>query len=88
MTVATTAVKLVAAVKQIAVAYRFGVGDDLDAYLIAYLYVTFIILIISVSFASAIIPTYVDVKNRLGQGSAAALFGSITSWCFLFTLAA
>ncbi len=51
MTVATTAVKLVAAVKQIAVAYRFGVGDDLDAYLIAYLYVTFIILIISVSFA-------------------------------------
>lgn len=88
MTVATTAVKLVAAVKEIAIAYRFGVGDDLDAYLIAYLYVTFIILIISVSFASAIIPTYVDVKNRLGHDSTSALFRSITSWCFLFTLAA
>lgn len=83
----TVIIKLFAAVKEIAVAYRFGVGDDLDAYLIAYLYVTFVILIISVSFASAIIPTYVDAKKK-GHVSASALFRSITSWCFLFTLLA
>lgn len=85
MTVVTAFVKLFAAVKEIAVAYRFGVGDDLDAYLIAYLYVTFIILIISVSFASAIIPTYVDIKRSKGHVAASALFKNITSWCFLFT---
>ena len=84
MTGATTAVKLVAAVKEIAVAHRFGVGDDLDAYLIAYLFSTFIIVIFSLSFASAIIPTYVHVKEKKGHHESCELFRSITSWSLIF----
>ena len=87
ITVATTAVKLVAAIKEIAVAHRFGIGDDLDAFLIAYLFATFTITIFSVSFASAIIPTYVHVKEKKGPDEACELFCGITSWSLVFVVA-
>ena len=87
MTGATTAVKLVAAVKEIAIAHRFGVGDDLDAFLIAYLFATFTITIFSVSFSSAIIPTYVQIREKKGHHDSCELFRSITAWSLTFILA-
>ena len=84
MTIATTAAKLVAAVKEITVAHHFGIGDDLDAYLIAYLFSTFFIIILSVSFAPAIIPTYIKVKNKAGKHESRELLRSITTWSLLF----
>ena len=71
------AVKLVATLKEITVAQRFGVGDYLDAFLIAYLLPSVAINVISGSFNAALIPTYIQVREQQGESEAQRLFSSI-----------
>src|SRR5262252_5217702 len=71
------AVKLAAMLKEITVAQRFGVGDYLDAFLIAYLLPSVAINVISGSFNAALIPTYIQVREQQGEAEAPRLFSSI-----------
>lgn len=73
---ATVLVKFVAFIKDAVVAWRFGTGDDLDAFLIALLVPSFIITVVSESLNSALIPTYIQVREQQGARSAQQLFAS------------
>ncbi|HEV2382128.1 MAG TPA: lipid II flippase MurJ [Terriglobia bacterium] len=71
--VATTA-------KELAVANFFGRGDALDAYLTAYVLPSFVVNIVAGSFNSAVIPTFVEVRERDGAAAAQRLFSSAMVW--------
>ena len=70
-------VKSVALGSTLLIASLFGTGDDIEAYFIAFLIPSFIFHVISGSFSSAMIPTYVQVKEQQGQAHAYALFSRI-----------
>ena len=61
-------------VKGIVVASFFGLGDALDAFLIAFLPVLFAIQVVIGAFTSSLIPTYILVKDQRGVNAAQDLF--------------
>jgi putative peptidoglycan lipid II flippase len=63
--------------KDLAVAYRFGTGDDLDAFLIALVLPTFAINVVASSLNSAFVPILIEVRERQGAESANRLFRSV-----------
>jgi putative peptidoglycan lipid II flippase len=71
--VATTA-------KELAVANYFGRGDALDAYLTAYVLPSFMVNIVAGSFNAAVIPTFVEVREKEGAAAAQRLFSSAMVW--------
>jgi putative peptidoglycan lipid II flippase len=73
----TTLVKLAAAAKEIAVAHQFGTSDELDAFLIALLLPAFAVTLIGGSLNGALIPTYIQVREREGQPAAQRLLSSL-----------
>jgi len=73
----TLAVKLVAAAKEIVVAYQFGTSDGLDAFLIAFLLPQLAINLIAGSFNAALIPTYIQVREQEGRREAQRLLSGI-----------
>jgi putative peptidoglycan lipid II flippase len=76
----TTFVKLLAFIKELVVARNFGTGDDLEAFLIALVIPSFIIAVIAGSFNSALIPTYIKVREQEGQQAAQKLFSGAVVW--------
>jgi putative peptidoglycan lipid II flippase len=76
----TTLVKLVAVLKELVVAYTFGTADELDAFLIASIVPSLIVTIVSGSFHSALIPTYIKARDREGMPAAQRLFASSVVW--------
>lgn len=76
----TVLVKLVSMGKELVVAQRFGTGDELDAFLIALLIPSFIINVIAGSFNAALIPTYIQVREKEGKQAAQRLFSGVTIW--------
>lgn len=60
--------------KEMVVAAFFGVGDSMDAFLIAFLPVLFIITVVAGAFTPALIPTYVRVREQQGVKAAQNLF--------------
>jgi putative peptidoglycan lipid II flippase len=76
----TIFVKLLALVKELVVAAQFGTTDDLDAFLIALTIPSFVLNIIAGSFNSALIPTYIKVREQAGLKSAQQLFAGATVW--------
>jgi putative peptidoglycan lipid II flippase len=74
------AVKLAATLKEVVVAHRFGVSDNLDAFLIAYVLPSFAINVIAGSFNSALIPTFIQVREREGEMAAQRLFSTVLVW--------
>jgi putative peptidoglycan lipid II flippase len=76
----TTLVKALAVVKELVVAYTFGTSDAIDAFLIALIIPSLIITIIAGSFSSALIPTYIKVRQREGIVAAQKLFAGTTIW--------
>ena len=70
-------VKLVALGSTLLIASLFGTGDDIEAYFIAFLLPSFIFQVVSGSFSSAMIPTYVQVAEQQGQAHAYALFSRV-----------
>ncbi len=74
---ATVLVKLAAFLKDLLVADRFGAGDDLDAFLVAFLIPSFAATVLAQSFASAFVPTYIRVHERQGAVAAHRLVSGV-----------
>ena len=81
----TAFVKLAAFVKELVVAWRFGTGDEIDAFLIAFVVPSFIVNVVAASFSSALVPTYIKVLEKEGRKSADKLFSGVVL-CGLFLL--
>lgn len=76
----TALVKVAAVVKELVVAWRFGTGDSLDAFLIAFVVPSFIINVVAGSFNAALIPTYIQVREQEGTKAAQRLLSGSTVW--------
>ncbi|MBD2138461.1 polysaccharide biosynthesis C-terminal domain-containing protein [Anabaena sp. FACHB-1237] len=81
----TALVKIVSVLKELVIAWRFGIEDKLDAFLIAWLVPDIILNVIAYSFNSALIPTYIKVREQDGMKAAKKLFhgASILSFFIL-----
>lgn len=73
----TVLAKVVSAGKDLVVAYQFGAGDELDAFLMAFLIPSFAVNLISGSLNAALIPTYIQVRKQEGLVAAADLYASV-----------
>lgn len=78
--IGTGLVKIITLVKDLFVAWEFGTGDDLDAFLVAFIVPSFIVSIVSSSFNAALIPTYIQVREREGKKTAQKLFSGVVFW--------
>ena len=77
ITAATAAVKVAAVVKDIVVAGTFGLGDALDAFLIALAIPSFLSGVVGYSFIGAFVPIYVRVRERQGPQVSYGLFSHV-----------
>jgi len=73
----TVLVKVVAAVKDIVIAGHFGLGDALDALLIAMVLPSFVTAVVAYSFSGAFIPAYVRAREKEGQHAGNLLFANV-----------
>lgn len=80
-------VKLVAMSKELVVAYQFGTRDALDAFLIAFLLPSLAINVVAGSFVSALVPTYIHVREREGAQKAQQLLDNVTFLALCLLLA-
>jgi len=76
----TAVVKLVTGSRESIIAWRFGTGDALDAFLIAFLIPSFIINLVAGSFNASFIPTYIQVREQDGLAAAQKLFSGAMVW--------
>jgi putative peptidoglycan lipid II flippase len=76
----TLFVKVITVAKELVVAWKFGINNDIDAYLIALLVPAFIINTIAGSVNAAIIPTYIQVREREGKKVAQKLLSGAITW--------
>lgn len=74
---ATLAVKVIAVVKDSIVVGQFGLGDQLDAFLIALVIPTFATTVIAGSFNASFLPPYIRIKEQEGAEAAKRLFANI-----------
>ena len=80
-------VKATATLKELAVAYRFGTGDAVDAFLIAFLVPSLVVNVLAGSLTSAFTPVYIQVREAQGALAARRLFGSAILGCTVLVLA-
>jgi putative peptidoglycan lipid II flippase len=76
----TLLVKLAGAVKVMVMANHFGTGDEMDAFLIAFLLPSFVAEVLAASFSAALIPTFVEIREQEGRAKAVELLSGVTSW--------
>lgn len=76
----TALVKIAIISKELVVAWRFGTGDALDAFFIAWLVPSFIIVLLPESFNAALIPTYIRVREQEGLDAAQQLLSKVIVW--------
>jgi putative peptidoglycan lipid II flippase len=74
----TLLVKFLGTAKELVVAWRFGTGDHLDSFYIGYMVPEFIINVVAGAFNTALIPSYIRVREQEGQEAAAKLLSSAT----------
>lgn len=74
----TALVQLAGVGKELVVAWRFGTGDELDAFLIAVVVPSLLVNIVGGAFHAALIPTYIKVRDREGTQSAQRLLSGVT----------
>ena len=72
-------VKVTAMAKELTVAYRFGTGDAVDAFLIAFLVPQLVVNVVAGSLAPAFTPVYIEVRENEGAVAARRLFGTATA---------
>ena len=72
--------QLVSITKEFLVAAYFGTGDDLDAFLIALLLPLFAINVLTGSFTSSFLPTFIRIIKEEGIHKAQELFSRIMGW--------
>jgi putative peptidoglycan lipid II flippase len=73
-------------VQVLVLAYFFGTSSALDAFFIAYLVPSFAVVVIAQSFNVALVPTYIEVRDRDGQQAAQRLLSTMTFWSVGFLL--
>ncbi len=73
----TGLVKLVGAAKVVFMARAFGVSDGLDAYLIAFLLPAFVCDTLAGSLNSALVPTFIQVRELEGPAAAFRLYRTV-----------
>lgn len=76
--------------KEMVVAASFGTGDALDAFVIAFLPLSFAGSVVAEAFTSALVPVYVQERDRHGQAAAQHLFSEamVVAMTWLFVVAA
>lgn len=81
-------VMLASMLKDLLIAHQFGRGDELDAFLIAFLLPSFGINVIAGSLNAALVPIYIQVREQQGNDAAQRLFSSVMAWSGLLLIAA
>ncbi|MBR8839662.1 MAG: polysaccharide biosynthesis C-terminal domain-containing protein [Stigonema ocellatum SAG 48.90 = DSM 106950] len=69
----TVVVKVVAFIKELLVAWKFGTGDAVDAFLIALMVPAFVMNVLGSSLSVALIPTYIHIEEKEGKKAAQSL---------------
>jgi putative peptidoglycan lipid II flippase len=82
----TLVVNLTATAKELLVAHQFGTGDVLDALLIAMLLPSFAINVVTGSFSTAMIPTFIRVQQQDGPVEAQRFLSNMTSLNFVLLI--
>ena len=72
--VLTLSVKMLGMLKEMQVAGWFGTGDSLDAFLVAFVLPSFAINVLAGSMSAALIPVFVQVREKEGREAAQRLF--------------
>ena len=75
----TAAVQACSLFKEMVVAGHFGAGDQLDAFFIAFLLPSFGISLLGSSLNSALLPAYVNARERHGMAEAQAMLSGVTA---------
>ncbi len=76
----TMLVKVAGAAKVMVMANHFGTGDEMDAFLIAFLLPSFVAEVLAASFSAALIPTFVEILELEGHDRAAELLSGVVLW--------
>ena len=66
--------------RELITAKYFGRSDAFDAYVIAYLLPSFVVNVVGYSFNLALIPVFVEVRQREGRAAAQRLFSGAMLW--------
>jgi len=80
----TLVVKFVTMGKELAIAHQFGVGEVLDAFMIAYILPSMAINVLAGSFNSAMMPTFIEVSDNKDHKAAQQLFSSVLTLGIVF----
>jgi putative peptidoglycan lipid II flippase len=83
---ATVLAKGIALAKDLLVARQLGAGDDLDAYLVAFVLPSYAAVVLGHTFASAFVPTYVRVWQKAGLATAQQLAGGVLAVAIVLLL--
>jgi putative peptidoglycan lipid II flippase len=62
------------------VAAWFGIGDALDAFLIAFLVPSFVVNLISGSLSAAFLPTFIQIYKHRGTAAAQNILSNVIAW--------
>ncbi len=73
----TLVVNLAATVKELVVARQFGTADTIDALLIAFLLPSYAVNVLAGSCSTALVPTFVQVRENEGQEKAQQLLSGV-----------
>ncbi|MGD0730956.1 MAG: murein biosynthesis integral membrane protein MurJ [Terracidiphilus sp.] len=79
-------VKLVATLKELAIANSFGRGDAVDAFLLALMIPSFVVALVAGSLNAALIPSYVQVREHEGEEAAQKLLSGSLFWSLIMLL--
>ncbi len=73
--------------REYAISDRFGISEELDAFLIAYSIPIFLGTILMTSLQTVLVPLYLEVYQEGGISGGARFRDQILSWLFIFSLA-
>jgi len=76
----TAAVKLAGAAKVAVMAKYFGTGEEMDAFLVAFLLPSFVAEVLAASFSAALIPAFIEARESEGLDSAKDLLSGVLAW--------
>ncbi|AFZ37637.1 virulence factor MVIN family protein [Stanieria cyanosphaera PCC 7437] len=83
----TALVKFISVGKELVVAWKFGTGDQLDAFLIALVVPSFVINVVAGSFQSSLIPVYIKAREQEGRITTQKLLSNIFIVATIFLIA-
>jgi putative peptidoglycan lipid II flippase len=76
---ASIALRMVGMVKEIVIAGYFGVGINVDAFMIAMILPTIVLNSVIVSIPTAMMPMYIQTRSESGKRSASQLYANVAS---------